>query len=56
MPRCEPQASFQMVSEMAPPLEVGREGEQTASEVFFTLDFIEFTGSSGTRSKFSAKN
>ena len=45
-----------MVSEMAPPLEVGREGDHTANKVLFTLDFIELTGSSGTRSKFISKN
>lgn len=41
-----------MVSEMAPPLEMGRDGDK----VLFTLDFIEFTGSSGTRTKFISKN
>ena len=41
-----------MVSEMAPPLKMGRDGDK----VLFTLDFIEFTGSSGTRTKFISKN
>ena len=36
-----------MASEMASPLEVGREGDHTANKVLFTLHFTEFTGSSG---------
>ena len=45
-----------MASEMASPLEVGREGDHTANKVLFTLHFTEFTGSSGTRSKLISKN